>query len=377
MVLVEQELGRVLDRDDALGVGDRLAQGRQERRLAGARAARDEHVLALADDEVHEAHHVGREHAQAQEVIAAQPLAAEAPDRDRRAVEGDGRDGRVDAAAVGQAQVDHRAAHVDAAADARGQALDHALDVLLVAEAHVGPLEAAVALDVDPRGAVDQDVRHGWIGHQGRQGTDAQGLLDQLVAKALALLLVEGQLLGLERARDEVVHGLLDLLLVAAQEVALADVVQQPLVQARLDREVVHDPAAGLGVAPAVGALRARGLRAQAARGRGRDGGTKAPPRDLHLLLALGLALGQLLLGADLLAQPFTHLTFAHGAFDFLGTVVGILGHAMASPASGRSPSGLDEPRGSTAVLVAAPSISRIKPCRALPKPKRRLQVRA
>src|SRR6185503_2460952 len=44
MTLVEPELRRVLDRDDALAVGDRGRQGVEQRRLAGARAARDEDV---------------------------------------------------------------------------------------------------------------------------------------------------------------------------------------------------------------------------------------------------------------------------------------------------------------------------------------------
>jgi hypothetical protein len=44
MLLGQLELGRVLDRDDAVAVGDRGGQRVQERCLAGAGAARDQDV---------------------------------------------------------------------------------------------------------------------------------------------------------------------------------------------------------------------------------------------------------------------------------------------------------------------------------------------
>ena len=63
--------------------------------------------------------------------------APEAANGERWPVDRDRRDGRVDAAAVGQAQVGHRPGLVDAATAAHGQALDDPLHVLGVAEARM------------------------------------------------------------------------------------------------------------------------------------------------------------------------------------------------------------------------------------------------
>ena len=46
VLLVELQLGRVLDRDDALLVADEAGQHVEQRRLAGAGAAADQHVQA-------------------------------------------------------------------------------------------------------------------------------------------------------------------------------------------------------------------------------------------------------------------------------------------------------------------------------------------
>ena len=75
-------------------------------------------------------------------------VARELADRQRRPVQRERRDDRVDAAAVGQARVDHRRRLVDAAADLRDDLVDDPHDVRLVDEANVGALELAAALDV-------------------------------------------------------------------------------------------------------------------------------------------------------------------------------------------------------------------------------------
>ena len=68
------------------------------------------------------------------------------------------RDDRVDAGAVGQAGIDHRARLVDAAADRGDDPVDDAHDVVVVLEDDVGELELAGALDVDLARAVDHDL---------------------------------------------------------------------------------------------------------------------------------------------------------------------------------------------------------------------------
>ena len=49
VLLVELELGRVLDRDDPVGVRDRRRECVQQRRLTGAGSARDQDVELAAD----------------------------------------------------------------------------------------------------------------------------------------------------------------------------------------------------------------------------------------------------------------------------------------------------------------------------------------
>ena len=66
----------------------------------------------------------------------------------RRPAQCERRDDRVDAAAVGQARVDHRRGLVDAAADLRDDLVDDPHDVRVVDEVDVGALELAVALHV-------------------------------------------------------------------------------------------------------------------------------------------------------------------------------------------------------------------------------------
>ena len=77
-------------------------------------------------------------------------VGGELADRQHRAVDRDRRQHGVDAAAVGQAGVDHRAALVDAAADPGDDLVDDPAQVLLVDERGVDRHDAAEPLDVDP-----------------------------------------------------------------------------------------------------------------------------------------------------------------------------------------------------------------------------------
>ena len=174
--LLELELGRVLDRDDALVVRDERREAVEQRRLAGAGAAGDEDVQP------------GPDHARAaattisgvseptrtrSSTVSGRP--AEAADREHRAVERQRRDDRVHARAVRQAGVDHRRALVDAAADARHDAVDDLQQVRVVAEDHRRRLELADALDVDLARRVDQDVRDLGVAHERLDRAEAAG----------------------------------------------------------------------------------------------------------------------------------------------------------------------------------------------------------
>ena len=347
VVLIEDQLGGVLDGHDPLGVGDRLTHRAEQGGLARAGTARHEQVLAHAHHVVEEAHHVLGPHAQPQEVLAPQALTTEAADRERRPIERDRRDRRVHAAAVGESQVHHRAGHVDPPADASGDALDDAADVILVLEAHVRALERAEALDVDPVGGVDQDVGHRGIGHQRRERPHAEGLLEQLVAQTRALLLVQRQVLHAERAVDELAHRELDVLLARTEQVLLADVVEQALVEPRLDRQVVRRAADRLGLAHTTVVVGASHLRPQPRRGRGRQRRSEVAPR--------------LLLGA---------CSFVRADALERSQGVPLAVHTMPPLAPTASLCAL-------APGLAAPSISRTTPARARPNPNRLPQLRA
>ena len=94
----------------------------------------------------------------ADQVFQLQRLGTEAANRHRRAIQRQRRNDRVDAAAVGQAGVDHRAGFVDAAADQADDAVDDLPQVLVVAEANVRQLQPPATLDVNPVETVDQNV---------------------------------------------------------------------------------------------------------------------------------------------------------------------------------------------------------------------------
>ena len=142
MRLAQPQLGRVLDRDDALVGADELRQRVQRRRLAGTGPAADEDVAASAHRRPEELQQRRRQRPALDEVGAESPRATEAADRQRRAVDRQRRDHDVHARAVRQAGVDERRRLVDPAAERREHALDHVAQVALALEAHAGRLQA-------------------------------------------------------------------------------------------------------------------------------------------------------------------------------------------------------------------------------------------
>ncbi|MNT33584.1 hypothetical protein D3C72_1695180 [compost metagenome] len=76
--------------------------------------------------------------------------------------------------------------------------------MLLVGEAHVGQLQPAAPLHVDAGGRVDQDVRHGRVGHQQLDGAEAQHLVLDVADQRAPLDVVERLGLFLQQPPD---HG--------------------------------------------------------------------------------------------------------------------------------------------------------------------------
>ena len=239
VLLIEVQFRRVLDHDDALAVGNHFGQRAQKRGLAGARAARDQDVLPRTDRDREEIQHLRGQRADREQVGAPQPLASETADGNRRSVDRGRRQRRVHAAAVRQPEIGHRRPGVDPAADARGDALDDPHDVVGIAEAHIRAFEPAEPLDVHLVRSVDEHVTDGGVREQRRQRAHADRFVRQLLGQPYPLGLVERDVFRADRACRELLHGGGHVGVVAVEQASLADLVEQALVQRRLDRQVV------------------------------------------------------------------------------------------------------------------------------------------
>ena len=196
MGLLQLQLGRVFDGDDAFVARDAGRHDIQQRGLAAARAARDEHVQAGPHQALDQLGHAGGECAHADEVVHAEGHHRKAANGQQGSVHGQGGDDRVHARAVGQPCVDHGAHFVHAPPDARDDAVDHPQQVRLVVELHIGVHDLAVPLGIDLERPVDQDVRDGGVGQQGLDGAQAQHFVLNGLDDEAALGFVERQFVG-------------------------------------------------------------------------------------------------------------------------------------------------------------------------------------
>jgi len=97
VLLLQLQLRRVLDRDDALVGRDEPGQHVEQRRLAAARAPGDQDVEPRADDPFEELADLGDEGLEGEQVVHLQRVDGEAADGERRPVDRDGRHDGVDA----------------------------------------------------------------------------------------------------------------------------------------------------------------------------------------------------------------------------------------------------------------------------------------
>jgi hypothetical protein len=104
----------------------------------------------------------------------------ELADRDRTAIEHERRQDNVDAAAVGEPGVDHRAGLVDTPADGGGDALRDADEMLGVAKPGAGLFELAAALDKNVERPVDQHVGDVVVFEQGFERPEPDHVVGQL-----------------------------------------------------------------------------------------------------------------------------------------------------------------------------------------------------
>ena len=124
MRLLELELGRVLDRDDAVLERDEARQAVEKRRLARAGPSRDEHVQPAADRRGEVLDHLRRERPEGEQVLDPERVVSEAADGEARSPQRERGDDRVHARAVRHPRIDHGRGAVDATADRGDDSVD-------------------------------------------------------------------------------------------------------------------------------------------------------------------------------------------------------------------------------------------------------------
>jgi hypothetical protein len=202
VALLEQELERVLDGDDALRARDVGRERVQEGRLTGTGTAGDEDVEPVGGASAEELGHARVERMDADEILHPVAVLAELADGDRGVLGRRRRDGDVDAGAVLEAGVDHRRHLVHASPDARQDALGDAAHMVFVAEPDVAQVDDAVALVVDRVIAVDHDFRDRLVVDERLNGPQAQHLVGHERDHALPDLAIDRVV-----ARDEQREG--------------------------------------------------------------------------------------------------------------------------------------------------------------------------
>ena len=240
--LPQHELGGVFDGDDALAIGDEAREHVQEGGLAGARAARHDHVQPRTDAAAQEVDHGLGERLPLHQVARAELVGSEAADREHRAVERKrGNDG-VDARAIGQAGVDHRTRFVDAPAHRAHDPLDDAEQVLIVLEDERGWLELPLAFDVHLIVPVDQDVRYRGVAEQRLERAKAEELVEHVGHERFALRHAErsGGRLRVQEGGNEAADLGLRLLTADAVQPVEVQPVEQGAVQALLGLLIVR-----------------------------------------------------------------------------------------------------------------------------------------
>ena len=193
MRLLELQLGRVLDGDDTLALGDERRDDVERRRLTGASTAGDEDVDARLDARAQELRHLLVERAERDEVLDRQRRLAELSDRERRPDERERRDDDVDTGAVLEARVHERRRLVDAAAERREDALDDVHQMRVVMELHIRELELAHALDEDLLRPVDHDLCDAAVLTQRLDGPEAEHLVTDIRDDLVAITARDGE----------------------------------------------------------------------------------------------------------------------------------------------------------------------------------------
>ncbi len=143
--------------------------------------------------------HALGEHSKLHQIIAAQPSPTETPNRERRPVDRDWRQGRVDAAAVGQTSVDHRRTLVNPATDSSCDAADdpHQVFVDLESEPRSLPVCPKRSTNTVYGPLTRMSVTAG-SANSGAKRSDADRFLDQVIDQLPTFEIVQRPILAVE-----------------------------------------------------------------------------------------------------------------------------------------------------------------------------------
>src|SRR5450759_3328156 len=167
MLLVELQLGRVLDGHDAVLDRDESGQHVEERGFSGAGAARDDDVGLGQYRRLEEPEAGLIAAAEADEVLNLERVARKLADREQRPVQRERADDGVDTRAIRETGVAERRALVDAAADGAHDELDDVEELVLIDELDVRQHNLAGHLYVDVVASIDHDLGHAVVADQG------------------------------------------------------------------------------------------------------------------------------------------------------------------------------------------------------------------
>ena len=213
MVLLQLQLDGVLDRDDPLVARDERREHIEKRRLAGAGATRDEDVHLGAHRRIEHRRDFAGERAEPDEVVARVRGARELSDRERRAVDGQRRDDRIDAGAIVEPGIHKRRGFVDATTDPRDDSFDDAAKLWLAGEPMRRLHQSTVPLDIELVESIDHDLADGRVLEQRLERAVAEHVGADIVDEPVALRGREGELLGGDDLRELCARELVELLL--------------------------------------------------------------------------------------------------------------------------------------------------------------------
>ena len=239
MRLLQLKLGGVLAGDDALVVLDIVGQAVQQRGLAGAGTAGDQHVAADAADDLQDLRAFRRDRAELDQLVERQLVLLEFADGERGAVDRERRHDGVDAGAVGEAGVADRRGFVDAPADLADDALADVEQLLVVAEADAGALDLAGDFDEDRAGAVHHDVGDVVARQQRLERAVAEHVVADVVEQLFLLGDRHHDVLDRDDLVDDVADFLARRLAVELGELGEVDRLDQRAEDRRLDLVVI------------------------------------------------------------------------------------------------------------------------------------------